>query len=86
MKTTLQRAAAAVIFTLGCNSTPAPGAPAPVTPTVDAGAVTPRSTEITPTPPSKALASRDSASSSIVAGRIHASVATSKRSPVRGAR
>ncbi len=52
MKTTLQRAAAAVIFTLGCNSTPAPGAPAPapVTPTVDAGAVTPRSTEITPTP------------------------------------
>jgi hypothetical protein len=52
VKTTLQRAAAAVIFTLGCNSTPAPGAPAPapVTPTVDAGAVTPRSTEITPTP------------------------------------
>ena len=49
MKTTLQRAAAvALCLTIGCNNTPAPAAP-PVTPAVDAGALT-RPTEITPTP------------------------------------
>ena len=47
MKTTLQRAATALLLTLGCNSTPAP--PLPVSPT-DAGSVTSRPTQITPTP------------------------------------
>nr|MBK7066572.1 hypothetical protein [Deltaproteobacteria bacterium] len=52
MKTTLQRASiAALVFTLGCNSTPAPATTPPVTtPPVDAGAVVTRPPEVTPTP------------------------------------
>lgn len=49
MKTTLRRAAAALLLTLGCNGDPAPAAPPATPPRADAGGPA-RPAEITPTP------------------------------------